>query len=142
MFFQGLFMAPHVVAQAVKGAVFAGAVFAKMGFDVSPACNERRYDLIQSIYLKNEKNMQLFCEGLQRFSPVDAYVRPEPGEMPGYTDPIIMAGGTFVQGSSIELSADGPVREPYLIYLQGGIVFEHNMLAVMSAAEFVASHQA
>lgn len=141
LFFQGLFMAPHVVAQAVKGAVFAGAVFEEMGFAVSPTCEERRYDLIQSIYLKNAKNMQLFCEGLQRYSPVDAYVRPEPGEMPGYTDPIIMAGGTFVQGSSIELSADGPVREPYLIYLQGGIVFEHNMLAVMSAAEFVATHQ-
>ena len=137
MFFQGLFMAPHIVAQAIKGAVFGAAVFSNLGFDVAPAINDRRYDLIQSIYLKSGKNMELFCEGLQQYSPVDAFVKPVPGAMPGYVDPIIMAGGTFVQGSSIELSADGPIREPYMIYLQGGLIFEHNMLALLSAAAYV-----
>lgn len=137
MFFQGLFMAPHIVAQAIKGAVFGAAVFSSLGFVVAPAINDQRYDLIQSIYLKSGKNMQLFCEGLQQYSPVDAFVKPVPDVMPGYVDPIIMAGGTFVQGSSIELSADGPIREPYMIYLQGGLIFEHNMLALLSAAAYV-----
>jgi cystathionine beta-lyase family protein involved in aluminum resistance len=141
LFFQGLFMAPHVTAQAIKGAVFAAAVFSKLGFAVSPAADERRCDLIQTIYLKNARNMCLFCEGIQAFSPVDAHVTPIPGDMPGYSDKIIMAAGDFVQGSSIELSADGPMREPHMIFLQGGIVFEHNVLAVLSAARFVAENQ-
>lgn len=141
LFFQGFFMAPHVTAQAIKGAVFAAAVFEKLGFDVSPGVQDPRVDLIQTIYLKNEKNMCLFCQGIQSFSPVDAHVTPIPGDMPGYTDQIIMAAGDFVQGSSIELSADGPIRDPYLIYLQGGIVFEHNVLAVLSAAQYIMEHQ-
>lgn len=141
LFFQGFFMAPHVTAQAIKGAVFAAAVFKKLGFEVSPAVQDPRVDLIQTIYLKNEQNMCLFCQGIQSFSPVDAHVTPIPGDMPGYTDPIIMAAGDFVQGSSIELSADGPIRDPYLIYLQGGIVFEHNVLAVLSAAQYIMDHQ-
>lgn len=130
-------MAPHVTAQAIKGAVFAAAVFDRIGFHVSPAFDEPRSDLIQTIYLENEKNMCLFAQGIQTFSPVDAHVTPIPDDMPGYADKIIMAAGDFVQGSSIELSADGPIREPYMIYLQGGIVFEHNVLAVLSAARYI-----
>lgn len=141
LFFQGFFMAPHVTAQAIKGAVFAAAVFSRMGFTVSPLPDETRCDLIQTIYLENEKNMCLFCQGIQSFSPVDAHVTPIPDDMPGYADKIIMAAGDFVQGSSIELSADGPIRAPYMIYLQGGIVFEHNVLAVLSAAKYIADHQ-
>ena len=127
-------------AQAIKGAVFAAAVFTQLGFKVSPLPEEERYDLIQTIYLENEQNMCLFCQGIQSFSPVDAHVTPIPDDMPGYADKIIMAAGDFVQGSSIELSADGPIREPYMIYLQGGIVFEHNVLAVMSAAKYISDH--
>lgn len=141
LFFQGFFMAPHVTAQAIKGAVFAAAVFQEMGFKVSPLPEEKRVDLIQTIYLENEKNMCLFCQGIQSYSPVDAHVTPIPDDMPGYADKIIMAAGDFVQGSSIELSADGPIREPYMIYLQGGIVFEHNVLAILSAARYIAEHQ-
>ncbi len=137
LFFQGFFMAPHVTAQAIKGAVFAAAVFSQLGFKVDPLPEEERHDLIQTIFLENEENMCLFCQGIQAFSPVDAHVVPIPGDMPGYADKIIMAAGDFVQGSSIELSADGPVRDPYMIYLQGGVVFEHNVLAVLSAAEYI-----
>ena len=141
LLFQGFFLAPHVTAQAIKGAVFAAAVFEKMGFKVSPAVQDPRVDLIQTIYLENEQNMCLFCQGIQSFSPVDAHVTPIPDDMPGYADKIIMAAGDFVQGSSIELSADGPIRDPYMIYLQGGIVFEHNVLAILSAAQYIAEHR-
>lgn len=141
LFFQGFFIAPHVTAQAIKGAVFAAAVFSRLGFRVSPAYDQPRSDLIQTIYLENEKNMCLFAQGIQTFSPVDAHVTPIPDDMPGYADKIIMAAGDFVQGSSIELSADGPIRDPYMIYLQGGIVFEHNVLAVMSAAKYIMDNQ-
>ena len=120
-------MAPHVTAQAIKGAVFAAAVFEKMGFKVSPAVQDPRVDLIQTIYLENEQNMCLFCQGIQSFSPVDAHVTPIPDDMPGYADQIIMAAG--------------PIRDPYMIYLQGGIVFEHNVLAILSAAQYVAEHR-
>lgn len=137
LFFQGFFMAPHVTAQAIKGAVFAAAVFAELGFKVEPQATTRRSDLIQTIYLENEDNMCHFCEGIQTFSPVDAHVTPIPDDMPGYSDKIIMAAGAFVQGSSIELSADGPIRDPYVVYLQGGIVFEHNVLAVLQAAQYI-----
>lgn len=140
LFFQGFFMAPHITAQAIKGAIFAAAVFSQLGFDVSPLPEDPRYDLIQTIYLKNEENMCLFCQGIQSYSPVDAHVTPIPDDMPGYADKIIMAAGDFVQGSSIELSADGPIRDPYMIYLQGGIVFEHNVLAILSAAKYVMDH--
>ncbi len=140
LFFQGFFMAPHVTAQAIKGAIFAAAVFSQLGFNVSPQPDEARYDLIQTIYLENEKNMCLFCQGIQSYSPVDAHVTPIPDDMPGYADKIIMAAGDFVQGSSIELSADGPIRDPYMIYLQGGIVFEHNVLAILSAAKYISDH--
>lgn len=134
LFFQGLFMAPHVVSQALMTAEFAAAVFTLLGYQVLPKVGSKRSDLIQSIFLRNERNMCSFCEGLQRYSPVDGYVRPIPGALPGYVDPVIMACGAFVQGSSIELSADGPIREPYVIYLQGGLTFEHGMLGILGAA--------
>lgn len=134
-FFQGLFMAPHITRQAVMGAEFASAVFTKLGFHVSPVPGHLRTDLITAIELGSEKNMCLFVEALQSWSPVDSNATPVPGPMPGYTDPILMAAGTFVQGSTIEISADGPVRPPYTLYLQGSLTFEHAVLAVMGAAE-------
>lgn len=134
-FFQGFFMAPHITRQAVMGAEFASAVFTKLGFHVSPEPGHLRTDLITAIELGSEKNMCLFAEALQSWSPVDSNATPVPGPMPGYTDPILMAAGTFVQGSTIEISADGPVRPPYTLYLQGSLIFEHAVLAVMGAAE-------
>lgn len=135
LFFQGLFLAPHVVLQALKGAVYTAAVGTLLGYEVFPKVDSPRFDLIQAINLHNADEMEQFCRGMQAYSPVDAHVRPVPGDMPGYTDQIIMAGGTFVQGSSIELSADGPVRPPYTIFMQGGLVFEHSMLGILGAAE-------
>lgn len=141
LFFQGLFLAPHVVLQALKGAVYTAAVSTLLGYEVFPKVDSSRYDLIQAINLHNADEMEQFCRGMQAYSPVDAHVRPVPGDMPGYTDQIIMAGGTFVQGSSIELSADGPVRPPYTIFMQGGLVFEHSMLGILGAAEEILSHR-
>lgn len=134
LLYQGLFLAPHVVGQALKSALFAAALFTRMGYPTVPALTESRSDIIQAIELGSPEKMIAFCRGLQRFSPVDAYVTPEPGAMPGYDHQIIMAGGTFVQGSSIELSADGPIRSPYTMYLQGGTTFEHALLGIMGAA--------
>ena len=134
LFYQGLFLAPHVTLQALKSAIFAAALFANMGYNTLPAPDQKRSDIIQAIELGSPEKMIAFCRGLQSWSPVDAYVRPEPGNIPGYTDQVIMAGGTFVQGSSIELSADGPIRPPYVVYLQGGLTFEHAVLGVKGAA--------
>lgn len=134
-FFEGLFMAPHVTRQAMMSAEFAAAVFSALGFAVAPLPGHLRSDLITAITLNSKKNMCLFAEALQSWSPVDSDATPIPGPMPGYTDPILMAAGTFVQGSTIEISADGPVRPPYTIYMQGGMIFEHAILAVMGAAE-------
>ncbi len=141
LFFQGLFLAPHVVLQALKGAVYTAAVGQLLGYNVFPTVDSERYDLIQAINLHNAAEMEQFCRGMQSYSPVDAHVRPVPGDMPGYEDQIIMAGGTFVQGSSIELSADGPVRAPYTIFMQGGLVFEHSMLGILGAAEELLAHR-
>lgn len=141
LFFQGLFMAPHVVLQALKGAVYTAAVGELLGYEVFPKVNAKRYDLIQAINLANADEMEQFCRGMQAYSPVDAHVHPIPGDMPGYEDKIIMAGGTFVQGSSIELSADGPIRPPYTIFMQGGLVFEHSMLGVLGAAEEILKYR-
>lgn len=135
LFFQGLFLAPHVVLQALKGAIYTAAVGTILGYEVFPKVDAPRYDLIQALNLANPEEMESFCRGMQAYSPVDAHVHPIPGDMPGYADKIIMAGGTFVQGSSIELSADGPVRPPYTIFMQGGLVFEHSMLGILGAAE-------
>jgi cystathionine beta-lyase family protein involved in aluminum resistance len=127
-------MAPHIVAQAVKGAVFAAKFFALLGYETSPQVDEARTDIIQAIKLNTPDNMVAFCRGLQKHSPVDSHVRPVPSGMPGYDDAVVMAGGTFVQGSSIEMSADGPLRPPYAVYLQGALSFEHAVLGIMGAA--------
>lgn len=137
--FQGLFLAPHVTAQAVKGALFAAGLFARLGYRVSPGAKEERGDIIQAIELGSPEKLIAFCGGIQKYSPVDSFAAPEPWDMPGYADQVIMAAGTFVQGASIELSADGPMREPYNVFLQGGLTFEHAVLGVLGAAEGVLS---
>lgn len=134
-FLQGVFLAPHVVCEALKGAVFAAALFEKIGYEVSPTYQEFRSDIIQGIRFGRSEEMVAFCRGLQKGSPLDGHVIPEPAEMPGYDDPVIMAGGTFVSGSTIELSADGPLREPYAIYMQGGLSKEYVKLGIISAAQ-------
>lgn len=137
LLYQGLFLAPHTVAQALKGAVFAASLFARLGYNTLPRYDAPRSDIIQAIELGSADKMVAFCRGLQRWSPVDAHVQPEPSAMPGYSDAVVMAGGTFVQGSSIELSADGPLRPPYAVYLQGGLTFEHAVLGITGAARAV-----
>ncbi|EGO62086.1 aminotransferase class I/II-fold pyridoxal phosphate-dependent enzyme [Acetonema longum] len=139
LMYQGLFLAPHTVAQAVKSAIFAAQFFTLLGYKTHPAATERRNDIIQAVQLGSPEKMVAFCRGLQHHSPVDSHVSPEPSGMPGYSDAVIMAGGTFVQGSSIELSADGPLREPYAVYLQGALSFEHAMLGIMGAAAKMAA---
>ena len=133
LLFQGFFMAPHIVAQAIKTVTFCSAMMKKIGFESSPAPDEARNDIIQMVTLKNGENMKKFCRGVQAGAPVDSYVTPEPWQMPGYNVPVIMAAGAFVQGSSIELSADGPMREPYTLYVQGGITYESGKLGIMMA---------
>lgn len=133
LLFQGLFMAPHIVAQAIKTMTFCSAMMKKVGFESSPAPDEVRSDIIQMVTLKTPENMKKFCRGIQGGAPVDSYVTPEPWQMPGYNVPVIMAAGAFVQGSSIELSADGPMREPYTLYIQGGITYESGKLGIMMA---------
>lgn len=133
LLFQGLFMAPHIVAQALKTATFCSAMMSKIGFETSPAPDEVRSDIIQMITLRSADNMKKFCKGIQSGAPVDSYVTPEPWQMPGYNCPVIMAAGAFVQGSSIELSADGPMKEPYIAYMQGGITYESGKLGIMMA---------
>lgn len=136
-FYQGLFLAPHIVIQAVKTAIFAAAVFKGLGYKVKPLPEERRSDIIQAITLESKKRLCDFCVAIQSNSPVDAHVEPVPSPLPGYQDEIIMAAGTFVQGASIELSADGPCRDPFNVYFQGGLTFEHGRLAIMAAAKRV-----
>ena len=133
LLFQGFFMAPHIVAQAIKTVTFCSAMMKKIGFESSPAPDEARNDIIQMVTLKNAENMKKFCHGVQAGAPVDSYVTPEPWQMPGYNVPVIMAAGAFVQGSAIELSADGPMREPYTLYVQGGITYESGKLGIMMA---------
>ena len=135
LFFQGLFLAPHVVSQALKGALFAAGVFEKLGYTTYPRISDERGDIIQAIELGTAEKLVAFCGGVQKYSPVDSFVKPEPWDMPGYTDQIIMAAGTFVQGASIEFSADGPLRSPYNVYLQGGLTFEQVMFGILGAAE-------
>ena len=136
-FYQGLFMAPHVVMQAVKTSIYAAAVFHRLGYFVKPRHTELRYDIIQSITLKESKKLENFCVAIQMNSPVDAHVTPVPDRIPGYQDKIIMAAGTFVQGASIELSADGPMRSPYNVFMQGGLTYEHGQLAINNAAKMI-----
>jgi cystathionine beta-lyase family protein involved in aluminum resistance len=135
LFYQGLFMAPLIVGEALQGAVFAAGLFQQLGFQVSPLWDEDRADIIQAIVLGQAETLLAFCQGLQKASPVDSHFSPEPAQMPGYTDRVIMAGGTFIQGSSIELSADGPLREPYVAYLQGGLAYPYVKAALLTAVE-------
>ena len=135
LFFQGLFLAPHVVSQALKGALFAAGIFENLGYTTYPRISDKRGDIIQAIELGTAEKLVAFCSGVQKYSPVDSFVKPEPWDMPGYTDQIIMAAGTFVQGASIEFSADGPLRSPYNVYLQGGLTFEQVMFGILGAAE-------
>lgn len=129
--FQGLFMAPHITAEALKSAIFCSRLAELLGYEVSPKFYEKRSDIIQAIKFNNPKDLINFCKGIQSGSPVDSFVECEPWDMPGYTNEVIMAAGAFIQGSSIELSADAPIREPYIAYLQGGLTFEHAKLGVM-----------
>ncbi|HEX3014912.1 MAG TPA: methionine gamma-lyase family protein, partial [Desulfobacteria bacterium] len=135
LLFQGLYLAPVVVREALAGAVFAAAFFSELGFAVSPRFDEQRTDLIQAIRLGSAEGMVAFCQGLQKASPVDSHVVPEPSGMPGYGDQVVMAGGTFVQGATSELSADGPIRDPYAVYLQGGLSVDYVKIGVMLAAQ-------
>ena len=133
--YQGLFMAPHVVSQALKAAVLCSAVFEKLGFEVDPKPNEIRHDIIQSIKFGDTDKVTAFCQGIQKGAPVDSFVTPEPWDMPGYSSQVIMAAGAFVQGASIELSADAPIKPPYIAYMQGGLTYESAKLGIMVAAD-------
>ncbi len=133
--FMGLFHAPHVVGEALKTAVFAASVYTELGFKVTPTAEETRHDIIQAICLENEENLVAFCQGLQKGAPVDSYVTPEPWDMPGYDNQVIMSAGAFTNGSSIELSADAPIREPYAVWMQGGLNFHSGKIGVMLATE-------
>ncbi len=137
-FYQGLFMAPHTVGQAVRTSVLAAAVFSELGMATTPAVDAPRTDIIQALELGTPDRLIAFCQGIQAASPVDSMALPEPWDMPGYTEQVIMAAGTFVSGASIELSADAPMREPYTVYLQGGLSYEHGKLALISALEYMA----
>ncbi len=133
--FMGVFHAPHVVGEALKAAVYAAALFENFGFDVTPSSDESRHDIIQALCLENSDRLVEFCRGIQSGAPVDSYVSPEPWDMPGYDSKVIMAAGAFILGSSIELSADAPLREPFAVWMQGGINFHSAKTAIMLAAE-------
>ena len=135
LLFQGLFLAPHVTAQALKAAIFAAGIFSRLGYKTHPLPDEIRGDIIQAIELGTAQRLIKFCRAIQNFSPVDSFAAPEPWDMPGYEDQVIMAAGTFVQGASIELSADGPLRKPFAVYLQGGLTFEHAAIGILAAAQ-------
>ena len=135
LFYQGLFLAPHTVAQAVKTAVFGARIMELLGYDAQPASHEVRHDIIQMIHMRGPEPLKKFCKGIQMGAPVDSYVTPEPWDMPGYDCKVIMAAGAFIQGASIELSADAPMREPFTIYLQGGLTYESGRLGVLLAVQ-------
>lgn len=134
-FYQGLFLSPTVVAGALKGAVFAANVYEKLGFQVVPNGSESRHDIIQAVTFGNPEGVIAFCQGIQAAAPVDSFVSPEPWDMPGYDAPVIMAAGAFVQGSSIELSADGPIKPPYAVYFQGGLTWYHAKLGILMSLQ-------
>lgn len=131
--FQGLFLAPHVAIEAVKGAIFCSRIMELAGFDVLPRFDDKRSDIIQAIKFNDKDKLINFCKGIQAGSPIDSFVQCEPWDMPGYEDQVIMAAGAFIQGSSIELSADAPIREPYIAYLQGGLTFDHAKTGILIA---------
>jgi cystathionine beta-lyase family protein involved in aluminum resistance len=132
---QGMFYAPRTVAGAVKGAILCSAVFEKLGYGVCPTPEAYRSDIVQAVKLRDPEAVSAFCEGIQAAAPIDSFVTPVPGEMAGYDHDIIMAAGSFVQGSTMELSADSPMREPYIAYFQGGISYEHSKFGVMNAVQ-------
>lgn len=134
-FYQGLFLAPTVTAGALKGAIYAANIYESLGFPVVPDSTESRHDIIQAVTLKSPKALTAFCKGIQAAAPVDSHVTPEPWAMPGYDDEVIMAAGAFVQGSSIELSADGPLRPPYTVYFQGGLTWYHAKLGILMSLQ-------
>ncbi len=140
--YKGLFYAPHTTAQALKTAHLAAYIFEKIGYTVEPRWNETRHDIIQSVITGSAEGLCAFCRGIQMGSPVDAFVTPEPWDMPGYNDPVIMAAGAFTQGSSIELSADGPLRPPYTAYFQGGLTYESGRIGILSAAQSILDKKA
>ncbi len=135
--FMGIYNSPQVVGEALKTAIFSSALFEKLGYDVFPKYNDKRCDIVQSIVLKTPEKLINFCKGIQEGSPVDSFVSPEPWDMPGYENKVIMAAGTFISGSSIELSADGPLKEPYTVWVQGGTNFYGSKIGIMKAAEKV-----
>ena len=139
---QGLFLAPHIVGEAVYGAMLASQVFSSLGFEVSPLPEEQLTDIVQAIKFHSKEQLLKFCLGIQKAAPVDAHYMPVPSPMPGYTDEVVMAGGTFIQGSSIELSADAPLREPYIGYLQGGMSRQHVEIGLRFALKKWASFKA
>ena len=134
-FYQGLFMAPHTVAQAIKTACLAARVFEDLGMTTTPASSEPRADIIQAIQMRSPERLIAFCQGIQMAAPIDSMALPEPWAMPGYTDEVIMAAGTFVSGASVELSADAPMREPYTAYMQGGLTYAHGRIAIAQALQ-------
>ncbi len=133
--YQGLFLSPTVVAGALKGAVFAANIYEKLGFSVVPDSREERHDIIQAITFGTPEGVIAFCQGIQAAAPVDSFVTPEPWDMPGYDSPVIMAAGAFVQGSSIELSADAPIKPPYAVYFQGGLTWYHAKLGILMSLQ-------
>ncbi len=133
--YQGLFMAPHVVSQAIKAATLCAAVYDELGFSVNPKPQEDRFDIIQAVKLESAEGMIAFCQGIQQGAPVDSFVVPEPWDMPGYSEQVIMAAGAFVQGASIEFSADGPIKEPYIAYMQGGLTYESARLGIIMSVQ-------
>lgn len=137
--YQGFFMAPHITAQALKSAILCAAVFEKLGYTVDPPSQEIRHDIIQSIKLSSAEKVIAFCNGIQKGAPIDSFVTPEPWDMPGYHDKVIMAAGAFVQGASIELSADAPIRPPHIVFMQGGLTYESAKLGIMCAAQKIIS---
>ena len=134
---KGLFFAPSVVRSSVKTAIFASRMLEKLGCEVEPKYNDKRGDIVQTLSLGTEENLVKFCQGIQKGSPIDSNVLPYPGDMGGYEDKVIMAAGTFTQGSTIELSCDGPIREPYIAYMQGGLTYEYGKLGILKAIEFM-----
>ena len=134
---KGLFFAPSVVASSIKTAVFASRILEKLGYTVEPKFDEQRADIVQTIQLGTEDKLIKFCQGIQSGSPIDSDVLPYPGDMGGYEDKVIMAAGTFTQGSTIELSCDGPLRKPYIAYMQGGLTYEYGKLGILKAIQYI-----
>ena len=134
-FYQGLFLAPNVTANALKAAIFAANIYEKIGYSVVPNASESRHDIIQAVTFGSADGVIAFCQGIQAAAPVDSYVTPEPWAMPGYDSEVIMAAGAFVQGSSIELSADGPIKPPYAVYFQGGLTWQHAKLGILTSLQ-------